>query len=87
MIDGNGVVMQTQHINYFHLKWLPHVLPGLPNPADYYFFFAIRIIKPAHLAKQFKISVESAYVGAKVRGRWARRFSEVLGMEWAGQRK
>lgn len=87
MIASNGIVMRTRHVNYFHLKLLTHAVAGLPNPADYYVFFGIRIIKPVSRPRQFKISVESAYVGANARGRLARRFSEALGIEWAGQKK
>lgn len=85
MIANNGIVSRTQHVNYFHLSALAHQVQGIPNPANYYVFFDIKTEKPANLAKQFKISVESAYVDAAANGRAARTFAEALGEEWAGQ--
>ncbi len=87
MIESNGIVTRTQHVNYFHLPSLTHAVPGIPDPADYYVFFGLRIVKPANQPKQFRIHVESAYVGAKAHGRVSSRFSDALGLEWAGQTK
>lgn len=87
MIAHDGIVTRTQHVNYFHLSALQHAVAHLPNPADYYVFFGIKTAKPENLAKQFKISVESAYVDANAHGRVARTFAEALGEEWAGLKK
>lgn len=85
MIANNGIVTRTQHVNYFHLSALAHQIEGVPSPANYFVFFGIKTDKPPNMPKQFKISVESAYVDANANGRAARTFAEALGEEWAGQ--
>lgn len=85
MINTNGIVTRTQHVNYFHLNTLTHALEGIPSPANYYVFFRIKTEKPDNLPKQFNISVESAYVDATASGHAARTFAEALGEEWSGQ--
>lgn len=83
MIANNGIVTNSNHINYFHFSSLTHNVANLPNPADYYIFFGLKTIKPDNMARQFKISVESAYVRANANGRVSRTLSEALGREWA----
>ena len=83
MIAQDDIVSRTQHINYFHVSSVSSSTSGPTQKSDYYVFFGIKTLKPDNLPRQFKISVESAYLDANAMSTKNSTFSAALGAVWA----